>query len=126
MDKINIVSQKQLKGDFADVQPGTTVRVFQKVKEGDKIRTQAFEGTVIARKHGSGINAMITVRKIIDGIGAERVFPLHAPSIEKIEVIRRGKVRRAKLYYMRKLGKKAARTKELVAEDASAETKHSK
>ena len=115
MDKIDLISKNQLRGNFPDVQPGTTVRVYQKVKEGDKLRTQIFEGVVIARKHGSGINATITVRKIIEGIGAERIFPLHAPTIEKIEVARKGKVRRAKLYFMRKLGKKASRTKEVVA-----------
>ncbi len=123
MDKIDLISKNQLKGSFSDVRPGTTVRVYQKVKEGDKLRTQIFEGVVIARKHGSGINATITVRRVIDGIGAERIFPLHAPTIEKIEVTRKGKVRRAKLYYMRQLGKKAARTKEVVAqEEKSSET----
>jgi len=113
MDKTDLIAKNQLKGDFPKVVPGTTVRVHQKIKEGDKARIQVFEGVVISRKHGSGISATITVRKIIDGIGAERVFPLHAPTIEKIEVARKGKVRRAKLYYMRKLGKKAARMKEV-------------
>lgn len=117
MDIIDLISKNQLKGAFLDVRPGATARIYQKVKEGDKVRTQIFEGVVIARKHGSGINATITVRKVIDGIGVERVFPLHAPTIEKIEVARKGKVRRAKLYYMRKLGKKAARTKEIVIQE---------
>lgn len=117
MDKLDLISKSQLRGTFPDVQPGTTVRVYQKVKEGDKLRTQVFEGVVIARKHGSGITATITVRKVIDGIGVERIFPLHAPTIEKIEVTRTGKVRRAKLYYMRQLGKKAARTKEVVTQE---------
>jgi len=92
------------------------VRVYQKVQEGDKTRTQIFEGVVIARKHGKGINATITVRKVIDGIGAERIYPLHAPSIEKIDVVRQGKVRRAKLYYIRGRTKKAARMKEVATE----------
>ena len=97
MDKISLTTKEQLKGDFSDVRPGTIVRVHQKVKEGDKVRIQIFEGVVISRKHGRGIGATITVRKIIDGIGAERIFPLHAPTIEKITVVRKGKVRRAKL-----------------------------
>ena len=118
MDKISLTTKEQLKGDFSDVRPGTTVRVHQKVKEGDKVRIQIFEGVVISRKHGKGIGATITVRKIIDGIGAERIFPLHAPTIEKITVVRKGKVRRAKLYYLRGLSKKAARMKEVITEPA--------
>ena len=116
MNTITLITNSQLKGDFPAAQPGATVRVYQKVQEGDKTRTQIFEGVVIARKHGKGINATITVRKVIDGIGAERIYPLHAPTIEKIEVVRRGKVRRAKLYYMRGRTKKAARMKEANAE----------
>lgn len=112
MDKVSLITEGQLRGDFPDIQPGATVRVYQKVKEGDKLRTQIFEGVVIARKHGKGIGATITVRKVIDGIGAERIFPLHAPTIEKIEVARKGRVRRAKLTYLRDRSKKAARMKE--------------
>ena len=123
MDKIDFISKNQLKDALPDVAPGSTVRVYQKVKEGDKLRTQIFEGMVIARKHGSGINATITVRRIIDGIGAERIFPIHTPTVEKFEVVRKGKVRRAKLYYLRKLGKKAARTKEVAMEKADTATK---
>ena len=90
------------------VRPGDTIKVHQKIKEGDKERIQVFEGIVIARKHGKGVSAMITVRKVLDGIGVERIFPIHSPAIEKIEVIRSGKVRRAKLYYLRTAkGKKA-------------------
>ena len=89
-----------------DLRPGDTVRVWQKIKEGDKTRLQAFEGLVLARKHGRGVTATFTVRKVVDGIGVERVFPLHTPTIAKIDVLRHAKVRRAKLYYIRE---KAAR-----------------
>lgn len=92
--------------------PGDTVRVHVKIKEGEKERIQVFEGVVIARKHG-GVRETFTVRKISFGIGVERIFPLHSPSIDKIEVVRRGRVRRAKLYYLRKLRGKAARIREL-------------
>ncbi len=90
----------------ADVRPGNTIRVWQKIKEGNKTRLQAFEGLIIAHKHGYEPGATFTVRKIIEGIGVERIFPLFSPNIEKIEVVRRSKVRRAKLYYVRE---KAAR-----------------
>ena len=94
-----------------DLRPGDTVRVTQKIKEGDKFRTQAFEGLVIAAKHGTGINATFTVRKVTDGYGVERVFPLHSPMIEKITVLKRADVRRAKLYYIREKAKREARKK---------------
>ena len=81
--------------------PGDTVRVYQKIREGDKERTQVFEGLVLARKHGSEPGATITVRREISGIGVERIFPIHSPRIEKIEVLKKGKARRAKLYYLR-------------------------
>lgn len=90
-----------LKKDLPDVKPGDTVCVYQKIKEGEKERIQTFEGIVIARKHGKEIGATITVRKEISGIGVEKIFPLHSPTIEKIEILKRGKVRRAKLYYLR-------------------------
>ena len=91
-----------------DVKPGYTVKVHQKIKEGDKERIQIFEGVVIARKHGQGISATITVRKVVDGVGVERIFPVHSPSISKIDVVKLGKVRRSKLYYLRTAkGKKA-------------------
>ncbi|OHA45969.1 MAG: 50S ribosomal protein L19 [Candidatus Terrybacteria bacterium RIFCSPLOWO2_01_FULL_44_24] len=91
-----------------DVRSGDTVRVVQMIKEGDKQRPQAFEGLVIALKHGRGINGMMTVRKISFGVGVERIFPLHAPTLERIEVLRRAKVRRAKLFFVRgKSGRKA-------------------
>ena len=92
---------------------GDTVRVHLKVKEGNRERIQVFEGTVIAKKHG-GINETFTVRRISYGVGVEKVFPLHAPSVEKIETIRRGKVRRAKLYYLRDRVGKGAKVKERI------------
>ena len=90
----------QLK-EMPDIQPGATVKVHQKIKEGDKERIQIFEGVVIARKHGKGISSTITVRKVVEQIGVERIFPVHSPSIAKIEVVKSGKVRRSKLYYLR-------------------------
>lgn len=112
---MNLLSE-QLKKDLPDIRPGDTIRVHQKIKEsfgkaqdkGDKERIQVFEGVVIARKHGKGISATITVRKVVEGVGVERIFPLHSPFIAKIEVVKSGKVRRAKLYYLRHTkGKKA-------------------
>jgi len=102
------ITEEQLRKDLPDIQPGSTIIVHQKLKEGGKERIQPFEGLVIAVKHGSGINATITVRKISGGIAIERIFPLHAPTIEKIEVTKKSKVRRAKLYYLRgRFGKQA-------------------
>jgi large subunit ribosomal protein L19 len=106
------ITKEQLRTDLPEFGPGDTVRVHAKVIEGNKERIQVFEGVVIARKHG-GINETFTVRKISHGVGVERTFMLHSPRIEKIEVVRRGKVRRAKLYYLRKKIGKAARIKEL-------------
>jgi len=111
MDLIREVTQDYLKTDIPDFRPGDNVKVHVRLKEGDKERIQIFEGLVIARKHG-GISETFTVRKISSGIGVERAFPLHSPSISKIEVARRGRVRRAKLYYIRNLRGKAARIKE--------------
>ena len=105
------ITQQQLRTDLPDFAPGDTVRVHAKVIEGNKERIQVFEGVVIARKHG-GISETFTVRKISHGVGVERTFMLHSPRIDKIEVVRRGKVRRAKLYYLRKKIGKAARIKE--------------
>ena len=110
MDLIKALNEKQLK-EVPQVQVGDTVRVHVKVKEGSRERIQAFEGTVIAKKHG-GIEETITVRRISYGVGVEKVFPLHAPSIEKVELVRHGKVRRAKLYYLRGRVGKAAKVKE--------------
>ena len=97
--------------NHAEFRPGDTIRVHVKIKEGEKERLQAFEGTVIA-KHNSGMGETITVRKVSFGQGVERIFPLSAPIIDHIDVVRTGKVRRAKLYYLRKLKGKAARLKE--------------
>jgi large subunit ribosomal protein L19 len=102
------MTDEQLKKDLPDIKPGYTVIVHQKIKEGDKERIQAFEGLVLAVKHGSGISATITVRKISGGVAIERIFPLHSPNIQKIEVVKKSKVRRAKLYYLRgRFGKQA-------------------
>jgi len=111
MDLIREVTQQYLKSDIPDFRPGDSVKVHVRLKEGEKERIQVFEGLVIARKHG-GVSETMTVRKLSSGIGVERVFPLHSPSIAKIEVSRRGRVRRAKLYYIRQLRGKAARIKE--------------
>ncbi len=118
-NKLDIFNKSQLKQNIPDIRPGDIVRVHlnlpEKTKAGSQ-RTQVFEGLVIARKHGKGSNATFTVRKISLGVGVERIFPLHCPTIFKIEVVKRSKVRRAKLYYMReRRGKKARmKTKELL------------
>jgi len=109
--KLDNFNQQQLKKDLPDIQPGDNVRVFQKIKEGDKERTQVFEGIVLAKNHGKGISSTITVRREISGVGVERIFPIHLPTIEKIEVVSHGKVRRAKLYYLRAAKGKRARLK---------------
>ena len=111
MDLMQSFTQKHLKAEPPVVTVGDTVRVHLKVKEGNRERIQIFECTVIAKKHG-GIEETFTVRRISYGIGVEKVFPLHAPSIEKVEVVRHGKVRRAKLYYLRDRVGKAAKVKE--------------
>lgn len=111
MDLIELVEREQLRNDIPDFQPGDTVRVHVLVREGNRERVQAFEGIVIARQ-GHGLSETFTVRRIASGVGVERNFLLHSPRIEKIEVIRRGKVRRAKLFYLRGLRGKAARIKE--------------
>jgi len=103
--------QEYLRSDVPDFRTGDTVRVNVRVREGDKERIQAFEGVCIARKHG-GVNETFTVRKISGGVGVERIFPLHSPMVASIDVVRRGRVRRAKLYYLRNLRGKAARIKE--------------
>ena len=108
---IDIVEREHIILDVPDFQPGDTIKVHSRILEGDKERVQIFEGVVIRRK-GGGSRESITVRKISYGVGVERIFPLHSPRIVKIEVIRRGRVRRAKLHYLRKLKGKAARIKE--------------
>ena len=111
MDLIKELNKEALANEVANVQIGDTVRVHVKVKEGSRERIQVFEGTVIAKKHG-GIEETITVRRISYGVGVEKVFPVHSPSIDHIEVVRHGKVRRAKLYYLRDRVGKGAKVKE--------------
>ena len=111
MDLMQAFTEKYKKAEPPVVAIGDTVRVHLKVKEGNRERIQVFEGTVIAKKHG-GIEESFTVRRISYGVGVEKVFPVHAPSVDKIEVVRHGKVRRAKLYYLRNRVGKAAKIKE--------------
>ena len=111
MNAMELVQKKYMKNETPDFRPGDTVRVHVKVTEGTRQRIQMFEGVVIARKHG-GLDETFVVRKVSNGVGVERIFPLHCPSLDQIEVKRQGKVRRAKLYYLRKLSGKAARIQE--------------
>jgi len=107
MDLVKSLSEEYMKPELPPMNVGDTVRVTVRVKEGNRERNQAFEGTIIAKKHG-GISETITVRRISYNVGCEKVFPVHSPTIVSVETIRRGKVRRAKLYYLRdKIGKKA-------------------
>lgn len=111
MNRLDSIEQTQLKENIPSFQPGDNIRVHVRIVEGGKERLQAFEGVVIARKHG-GVRETVTVRKISFGVGVERIFPIHATVIDHIDVVRRGKVRRAKLYYLRALRGKAARIQE--------------
>ncbi len=111
MDRLAAVEQEQLKSGTPEFTPGDTVRVHLKVTEGGRERIQAFEGVVIARK-GGGVRETFTVRRISHGVGVERTFPLHSPRIERVEVVRKGKVRRAKLYYLRRKVGREAKIKE--------------
>ena len=111
MNRLDIIEKPQIKENIPSFQSGDTVKVHVRIKEGNKERLQVFEGVVIARKHG-GIRETITVRKVSFGVGVERIFPINATIIDHIDVMRRGKVRRAKLYYLRDLRGKAARIKE--------------
>ena len=111
MNIINVVEQEQLRSDIPDFRAGDTVRVHVKVVEGSRERIQMFEGLVIKRQ-GGGIRETFTVRRIASGVGVERTFPVHSPRLEKIDLLRRGIVRRAKLYYLRNLTGKAARIRE--------------
>ena len=111
MNRLDSIEQTQLKENIPSFQAGDTVKVHVRIKEGNKERLQIFEGIVIARKHG-GARETVTVRKISFGVGVERIFPLHATIVDHIDVTRRGKVRRAKLYYLRELRGKAARIRE--------------
>src|SRR5579864_6137293 len=111
MERLRAIEREGLKTDIPAFDPGDTVRVMVRVREGEKERLQAFEGVCIARR-GGGINETFTVRKISAGVGVERIFPLHSPSISAIEMVRQGRVRRAKLYFLRRLAGKAARIRE--------------
>lgn len=111
MQAIEQIEREMMRLDFPDFAPGDTVKVHVKIREGEKERIQAFQGVVISKRKGM-TNATFTVRKVSYGIGVERIFPLHSPSIDKIEIITKGRVRRAKIYYLRKLRGKAARIKE--------------
>ena len=108
---INEIEKEYTQKEMPDMNPGDTVKVFVRIIEGNKERIQAFEGTVI-KKHGSGINKTVTVRKVFQGIGVERVFAIYSPRIEKIQVLRKGDVRRSKLYYLRERSGKATRIRE--------------
>jgi len=121
MEKINLVTSPQIRTDLPVIHPGDTISVHVKVVEGDKERIQQYQGIVIGIR-GSGISRTFRVRKISNGVGVERIFPINSPNIAKIEKIKEGKVRRAKLYYMRKLtGKSATKVKEKVPVEGTAE-----
>ena len=111
MNMVDIIESENLKKDVPEFNIGDTVKVFVKIKEGDKERIQAYEGVVIARKNGS-VRETFTVRRISYGVGVERTFPIHSPLIDRVEVTRQGKTRRAKLYYIRNLTGKAAKVKQ--------------
>lgn len=113
MDALKLISNSSLKSEVPVLNVGDTVRVHVRIKEGDKSRIQIFEGTIIAKKHG-GINETFTVRRVAHGCGIERVFPVHSPVVEKVEIVRSGRVRRAKLYYLRSIVGKAAKVKEAI------------
>ena len=110
MDALKLIAQDSIKADAPKFEVGDTVKVHVRITEGNKTRVQVYEGTVIAKKHG-GISETFTVRRVAHGCGVERVFPLHAPCVEKVEVVRMGHVRRAKLYYLRDRVGKAAKVK---------------
>ncbi len=113
MDALKLISESSMKTEVPSFRIGDTVKVHVKIKEGEKYRIQVFEGTVIAKKHG-GINETFTVRRVAHGCGIERVFPIHSPIVDKVEVVRTGKVRRSKLYYLRNRVGKAAKVKESI------------
>jgi large subunit ribosomal protein L19 len=113
MDLVKTLTEQYMKPELPDMNVGDSVRVTVRVKEGNRVRNQAFDGTIIAKKHG-GINETITVRRISYGVGCEKVFPVHSPTIVSVETIRKGKVRRAKLYYLRERVGKKAKVKERI------------
>jgi large subunit ribosomal protein L19 len=121
MNLIQSVDNSQMRANFPSLRAGDTVRVHVKIKEGDKYRIQVFEGVVVARKR-AGISSTFTVRKVSFGYGIERIFPLHSPIIDKLEVVKSGKVRRARLYYLRGRRGKAARLKEVGRVDRANES----
>ncbi|MBW1770976.1 MAG: 50S ribosomal protein L19 [Deltaproteobacteria bacterium] len=112
MDVVKAIEKEQMRFDLPYFKPGDTVKVYVKIREGDKERIQVFQGVVIRKRKGAA-NASFTVRKVSYGIGVERIFPLHSPNIDKVEVVFRGRVRRSRLYYLRKRRGKSARIKEL-------------
>jgi large subunit ribosomal protein L19 len=122
MDALKAIESKQIKDDVQAFKPGDTLKVHFKIVEGASERVQVFEGICIARKN-AGVRATFTVRKISYGIGVERVFPLHSPRVQKIEVVRRGRVRRTKLYYLRNRVGKAAKVAELLTKKSREEAK---
>ena len=111
MDALKLISNSSLKTEVPQFSVGDTVKVHVKIQEGDKSRIQIFEGTVIAKKHG-GINETFTVRRVSYGVGVEKTFPIHSPNVVNVEVVRKGKVRRARLYYLRDRVGKASKVKE--------------
>jgi large subunit ribosomal protein L19 len=111
MNKLELIEREQMRMDLPDFIPGDTVKVHVKIKEGEKERIQAFQGVVIGRREGK-MGASFTVRKVSYGVGVERIFPMHSPSIDRVEILTRGRVRRGKLYYLRNLRGKAARIRE--------------
>ena len=113
MDALKLISEGSLKAEAPELSIGDTVKVHVKIKEGEKYRIQIFEGTVIAKKHG-GINETFTVRRVAHGCGVERVFPVNSPNVAKVELVRSGRVRRSKLYYLRDRVGKAAKVKEQI------------
>ena len=123
MNKLDLFNSKQgLENKFKDIRPGWTIRIYQKIKEGNKTRTQAFEGMVISRKHGNGVTGTITVRRVAGGLGVEKTYPVYLPSIDKVQVVRETKVRRAKLYYLRDKTTREIRRK-IRAEQKAPQTK---
>jgi len=112
MDSLQLLDREQMRTDIPQFKPGDTVKVHVRIREGDKERVQVFQGVIIRKRKGR-INSTFTVRKISYGIGVERIFPLHSPMIDKVELVTRGRVRRSRLYYLRKLRGKAARIREL-------------
>lgn len=114
MDALKLIAQDSLKTEVSEaIKVGNTIKVWVKIREGERERLQAFEGTVIARK-GSGVSETFTVRRVSYGVGVERVFPIHSPNVDKVELIRTGKVRRSKLYYLRDRVGKAAKVKQQI------------